>query len=266
MGESSLERKLSKPIFIFGCCNSGTTILWQTLKQYLGLSGPAIEGQDLKSLPDSMRHYLGNSTFRLWAHPRFELCYYRAEQDYNEDDKERITSIFLSHLKPDTRFITKSPADTLRARLIQAYFPDAYFLAIVRNGYAVSEGVVRKRNFDPDRPQFAGLHTTIEEAALQWLYSNIVILSHKDFLRRYKIILYEDLVAHPRDTLKSVLEFLELESNGSSIPTFETTLNAQQIARLKGDEIKTITRIAKPLLIHFGYDVPKKDQIDLDST
>ena len=247
--------KLCKPVFIFGCCNSGTNILWQTLKQHSGLSGPDIESQDLKSLPDSMRHYLGNSTFRLWAHPRFELCYYKTEQDYNEDDKERITKAFFEHLEPNTRLITKSPADTLRARLIQAYFPDAYFLAIVRNGYAVSEGIVRKRKFDQDRPQYVGLHTTMEEAALQWLYSNMVILSHPNFLKRYKILRYEDLVAEPQETLESVLGFLELEFNEILIQNFDVTLNAQQISRLREDEIKTITRIAKPLLIHYGYDI-----------
>ena len=73
---------MKKPIFIFGCCNSGTTPLWRALKQHKGLSGPDIEGQDLQDLPASMKQYVGKATFRLWAHPKFKLCYYATENDY----------------------------------------------------------------------------------------------------------------------------------------------------------------------------------------
>ena len=195
--------KIKKPIFVFGCCNSGTTILWQALKQHKDLSGPDIEGQDLEELPDSMKHYLGKSTFRLWAHPKFKLCYYATEKHYNENDCRRIQKIYGKYLNPGKRLITKSPADTLRARLIQAYFPDAYFIAIVRNGYAVSEGIVRKRKYDPERPQFKGLFTTMEEAAEQWFRANVVIALHQEFLKKYMIVRYEDLIQNPERVLFS---------------------------------------------------------------
>ena len=123
--------KIKKPIFIFGCCNSGTTILWEALKSHKDLSGPKVEGQDIEKLPDSMKHYLGKPTFRLWAHPRFKLCYYSTEKDYNPQDEKRIKDVYRKYLSQGKRLIVKSPADTLRARLIQAYFPDAYFIAIV---------------------------------------------------------------------------------------------------------------------------------------
>ena len=66
--------KIKRPVFIFGCSNSGTTILWQALKNHIKLSGPDMEGQDIKELPDKMKHYLGKATFRLWAHPKFNLA------------------------------------------------------------------------------------------------------------------------------------------------------------------------------------------------
>ncbi len=255
MKESRIEGRIEKPIFIFGCCNSGTTKLWQALKCHQDTSGPEKEGQDLEGLPDSMRHYLGKATFRLWAHPRFKLCYYRTEKDYDEIEKSKITDLYKRYVQPGKRFITKSPADTLRARLIQEYFPDAYFIGIVRNGYAVSEGIVRKRKLDPERPQFEGLHTTIDEAAEQWFRANAILLSHEKFLRKYKIIKYEDLVENPEDALFSVLEFCGLSTDEFPIPPFDVTLNQQQISRLSDYDTETVTRIAQPMLIHFGYEV-----------
>jgi len=254
-----LDIELKKPIFIFGCCNSGTTILWNALKEHKDLSGPEVEGQDLEGLPDSMRHYLGKSTFRLWAHPKFKLCYYSTEKDYNEKDEKQIKEEYKRYLKHDTRLITKSPADTLRARLIQSYFPDAYFIDVIRNGYAVSEGIIRKRKYDSERPQFKGLYTTINEAAEQWFRANIITLSHKRFLKNYKIVKYEDLVENPKKTLLSILNFCVLDSTNFPIPIFDKNLNEKQISRLSEYEIETITKIAQPMLIHFDYKLRKKE-------
>jgi hypothetical protein len=255
-----MGKKIEKPIFIFGCCNSGTTILWETLKKHKDLSGPKVEGQDLRNLPKSMKHYLGKTTFRLWAHPKFNLEYYRTEDDYNEKDKEQIIRVYKRHLKADTRFITKSPADTLRARLIQAYFPDAYFIAMVRDGYAVSQGIIKKRKHDPDRPKYKGLETTVEEAAEQWFRANTIVVSHKDYLKRYKIVKYEDLVEKTEETILSVLKFCDLDTTihrGFEIPSFMRDMNEICWLHLTNEEADPVTRIAGPMLLHFGYDYRK---------
>ncbi len=244
---------IEKPIFVFGCCNSGTTILWQALKVHRELSGPDVEDQDIEGMPNSMRHWRGKDTFRLWAHPEFGLCYYTTERDYNREDHLKLQTIYQRFLVPGTRLIVKSPAHTLRARLIQSYFPDAHFVAIVRNGYAVTEGIIRKRMFDPDRPQFRGLTTTVEEAAEQWFRANTVIVSHQSFLHRYLIIKYEDLVERPEDTLHTVLNHCGLDTKGFPVPVFEKKNNEAQIARLTREEVDIVTRIAGPMLHHFGY-------------
>ncbi|MBI3952606.1 MAG: sulfotransferase [Candidatus Doudnabacteria bacterium] len=245
--------KIIRPIFLFGCPNSGTTILWRALKNHTDLSGPDTEDQDIEGMPNSMRHHLGNATFRLWAHPKFGLAYYVTEQDYNEEDTQRLRTIYCQSLAPGTRLVVKSPAHTLRARLIQAYFPDAYFVAIVRNGYAVAEGIVRKRKYDPDRPQFKGLTTTIEEAAEQWFRANVVVVSHQQFLRNYLIVKYEDLVQNPGTTLYQILDHCGLARTSIQVPNFKQDKNDEQIARLTKEEIDAITRIAGPMLRHFGY-------------
>ncbi len=273
---------IKRPIFIFGNPNSGTTVLWQLLRLHNDVSGPASEGQDLEGLPKIMTHWLGNDTFRLWAHPKFSLCYYVTEQDYDELDKDKVEEIYKQSWTPGTRFLTKSPADTLRARLIQAYFPDAYFIALVRNGYAVSEGIRRKRFDDPVRPKFKGLETTIEDAAEQWHNANKVIVDHKQHLHNYMILKYEDMMDNPENALTSALKFCDLSLEGfpfqslrklsqtslspeidycfltnsdpSPLPLVQD-LNQQQISRLSIQEIQSITTIARPMLEHFGYEI-----------
>jgi len=250
-----MSEKLEKPIFIFGCCNSGTTILWKALKKHKDLAGPDIEGQDLEGLPDLMKHHLGKATFRLWAHPKFKLNYYVDETDYNAEDNIKVRLTYKAHVSKEKRLITKSPADTLRARLLQSYFPDSYFVAIVRNGYAVSEGIVRKRKYDPERPEFEGLLTTIDEAAEQWFRANTIVVSHEKFLEHYKVIKYESLIQKPEETLFSILGFCGLENADFSVPEFDKHRNKEQISRLDDYEIETITRIAQPMLVHFEYPI-----------
>ncbi|XOU94444.1 MAG: sulfotransferase family protein [Candidatus Kerfeldbacteria bacterium] len=251
--------EIKKPIFIIGCCNSGTTILRDTLLQDGGLNGPSIDNHDLDGMPPIMTHHVCNDTFRLWAHPKFQFCNHYTEDDYNEDDAAQVKRVFSQFVLNGERLIAKSPADTLRARLIQAYFPDAYFIAIVRNGYAVSEGIVRKRKYDPERPQYGSHFTTIEEAAEQWLRANIMVLSMQKYLQRYLIIQYEDLVNDPERALHEVLDFCQIEKAEFSIPTFETNHNHKQAVRLSEGDGETITRIAQPMLLHFGYKLFRKE-------
>ena len=248
-------QKIERPIFIFGCCNSGTTILWEALKSHPQLSGPPVEGQDLPGMPRKMTHFLGNRTFRLWAHPKFNMSYYFTVDDTTKHDVQAIREVFSRYIKPDTRLVTKSPADTLRARMIQEYFKDENpsFIIIIKNGHAVAEGIRRKRLWDEDRPKYKGLKTTIAQAAEQWLWANWVIVTLKSYLKNYLIIKYEDLVEDPKDTLTKVFDFLRLDIGNLVIPVFRKDDNEKQIDRLTTDEVKTITRIAEPMLTYFDY-------------
>jgi hypothetical protein len=244
-----------QPIFIIGCCNSGTTILWRSLLTHNDMNGPDCESQDLEDLPKILKQYLGNETFRLWAHSKFGIAYYYTEKDYREEDANKVYSVFAEYVKNGERLIAKSPPDTLRARLLQSYFPDAYFLAIVRDPYAISEGIIRKREFDPERPRFKGLKTTINEAAEQWYRANTMILSHEKYLKNYLILKYEDLINETQTTFSKILNFCELDITSFKIPTFDKNLNAEQISRLTKEEIDTITSICGPLMLHFDYDI-----------
>lgn len=247
--------EIKEPIWVIGCNNSGTTILRDTILSHKNVCGSTIDGQELPGMPKIMTHYLGDMFSRLWTHPNTKLNYYVDESFYNEEIKCEIINAYKPYLKPGKTFISKSPTDVIRARFIQACFPDTKFIGIVRNGYAVSEGTIRKRKEDPDRHFLKGLFTSIDQAAEHWFRANVMILSNQTHLNNYLIIQYEDLVEKPKETLHQVLDFCSLEKEGFQIPTFQTNLNKIQISTLNEYELETVTRIAQPMLIHFGYEI-----------
>jgi len=247
-------RKIEQPVFVVGCCNSGTTILWQALKEHPDFAGPLTEGQDLKDLPLCMRHFLGRQTSRMFAHSRFRGAYRLTEQDFDPKTAKRIADVYADHSEPGKRFLEKSPANSMRTRFLQTIFPDATFVIIVRDGFAVSEGIRRKRWFDPDRPHLAGLETSIDDAAQQWSEANRILLSDRGCLRRSIVVAYEEMIRHTHRVLTNVLDFCRCDTGAFTAPDFERGLNAAQIGRLDPQEKSIIRGRAGRMLSVLGYD------------
>lgn len=229
-------RRVDAPIFVVGCCNSGTTILWKALRSHIDLAGPPMEGQDLVDLPPILRHFLGRQTFRMFAHPSFAGAYRATEADLSPLLADRIDAIYGEYSIAGCRFLEKSPANSLRTRFLQALYPEACFVIIRRNAFAVAEGIVRKRNLDPERPHMAGMRTTLTAATKQWFHANLQLLQDMPFLRRAVVIRYEDLVANPGDILRKVAAECDLNPGALEIPTFDIDRNELQIASLSKDQ------------------------------
>ena len=189
----------------------------------------------------------------MWAHSRFKSTYHLTEKSHEPALGERLGSIYREHCQDGTRLLEKSPPNSLRTRFLQSTFPNACFVIIVRNGFAVSEGIVRKRSYDPDRQHMAGLRTTIEQAAEQWANANRTLLQDKPFLRRSITIRYEDLVCDSANVLQSILRFCECLTPNLEVPRFQKDLNEKQTARLSPEEKNAIRRVAGDMLHYFGY-------------
>lgn len=264
---TTLENKIEKPIFVLGCCNSGTTILGRAIQAHSDVEGPENEGPLSSEWPKELTHFLCPQTFRMWAHPIFSkgkeyypgdnLTYYLSEEALNEELCTKVRSFYMQFVNNRERVSDHSPQLVLRARALQGIFSDAYFVIIVRNGYAVSEGIKRKRYFDPDRPRMSGFETRIEDAAVQWREANRILLSYVDHkpLDKAMIVTYENLVNNTQATLTQVLDFCNLNTANYKFPKFSINKNEEQIARLSAYEIDTITKVAQSMLVHFGYEI-----------
>ena len=148
--------------------------------------------------------------------------------------------------------LEKTPANVVRAEWLQQAFPNSYFVGLVRNGYAVCEGIRRKGRKSLDR------------AARHWNLVNRSLVECSSRLRNYIEVRYEDLVDDPRRTTAELLSFLGITAAAGQQPLSGETrvrddhveirdFNIESISRLTDSDRAMIIQNASEMLDHFGY-------------
>ena len=252
---SGLTGPVPKPekwCFLVGCYNSGTTLLHKILSSHESIACMPNEGQFFTdTLPLPMELGLP----RLWAvkPERFEL----GKEDGADINVRRLKKQWGANINDLSRpvVVEKSPTNAARILWLEKHFQAAHFVGIVRNGYAVAEGIRRKAGH------------SIEQCAQQWNTSNQILVRDLPRANRNLLIRYEDLTSRPTETVRQILDFLELNSErflplegqwsiheqNSSIKN----MNSHSARRLSSEDIRIIRETAEPMLTHFSYDVPR---------
>lgn len=242
-----------KWVFVVGCYNSGTTLLSGLLGAHEQISALPTEGQFLTD-QFAADHELGLP--RMWC--RREDLYRLTEDDPGPDvvRLKREWGMRLDRSKPI--LLEKSPPNSVRMRWLQKHFENAHFIAIIRNGYAVAEGIARKAE-----PVHTAGGWSIEQCAEQWRRANEMIEADAEHLDHLMWLRYEDLAEDPQREIGRVMSFLELEdARGIDLSQRWSVheraerirnLNAESIARLSDADIATVERVAGDALAHFGY-------------
>jgi len=236
-----------KPIFIVGSPRSGTTMLYDFLAGHKDVAWFSqhdfIENYsqeyrrflDLRRRIFSVRkwHYLpGGDETRLRT--TFEIPEefghfwnkwigkegWADATDANPKVIQNLTNAISSLLdkKNKKRFLSKSPAHSVRMLLLQKVFPDALFINIIRDGRAVVSSMIKAaggkrylgvRLKDGKQMEF----DMIERHARQWIELNEEIQKAKNSLRKdqYLELKYEDFIEKPNEYLNEIFEFCELE-------------------------------------------------------
>ena len=168
-------------------------------------------------------------------------------------------------------FYTKSSLHVLLVDELARHFRNAKFLFMVRNPYAVCEGICRRYR-EPERPFPGGpwprVPNLLEAAArhvaacLEWQRRNIQ--AHGD---RGVFFTYEAMCAEPKRTAQAIralapeLDDLNLRQRLSVKNRYRemlTDMNARQIARLGAEEFAAFNRVFREredVLAWFGYRV-----------
>jgi hypothetical protein len=195
---------------------------------------------------------------RMW-----HVCSEKIEltENFQGPDPDRLKrdwGLWLSSKK--NFYLEKSVANSARMRWLDAHFEDACFVAIVRNGYAVAEGIRRRAQEGKIPKQYP-----IDLCAKQWLINNRTIDRDALRVRRFKKITYENLVDDPAANLKEVLSYIGLSAvtvrNTSGGLTLNgqyftiTNMNPESIHRLNHDDIALINKEAAEDLIEKGYEL-----------
>jgi hypothetical protein len=238
-------------IFLVGCNNSGTTLIHDFLAATGKFSFMPHEGQRYTNV---FRRARKRGHQRVWTEYVEEL---RMDEQYTTREVPRLLFDWFQELdRPvKARILEKTTANAVRMRWLQRVFPGARFIGIVRNGYAVVEGIKRKGNKAVDR------------GARHWKRVNEIMLEDATQVRNFLLVRYEDFVSSPQETLPRIAQFLDLTSEeleaafahtgrrpaGGSGTSMIQNMNALSLQRLDEEERRIVTREAGELLNELGY-------------
>ena len=254
-----------KWVFVIGCYNSGTTLLKTILNEHTSMAALTREGVELCNLlprPEEI------GWPRMWSQCADYPLIPATKIEFRAEKIKRQWSYYIND---DKIIIEKSISNMLRLEFISQYFQPAYFIHIVRNGYAVSEGIRRRA-----KPHLWGSKLydryPIELCAKQWVESDDQLSNHRALLPNLLEITYEELTEKTEDVLSRIAAFIE-------IPSFSTDLhkrkwvvhgleskiqnmNFKSIENLTIQDINSIEVIAQSTLSKYGYK-PINKQKDL---
>jgi len=191
-------------VFIGGLHRSGTSLVHACLAAHpdaTGFSGtgvPEDEGQHLQTVyrPDYRFGGAGIFGLRAGAHltERSPLA--------SPESRARLLAEWGRHWRPGAAVaLEKSPSNLLSSRFLQALFPNALFVMVVRHPAAVARATRKGRR----------LLLTYHHLVRHWLAAHRVLAEDAPFLDRLQVVRYEHLAADPDAAMAPVFAAAGLE-------------------------------------------------------
>ncbi len=233
--------------FIVGCNNSGTSLLQHVLEQGEGITSFPQEGQRYTR---SLKRAEKRGHERVWSEYLHEV---RMTEASDTGPLPRLLHDWCRELPPPIgeTIVEKTTANVVRTRWLQKVFERSYFIGVVRNGYAVSEGIRRKGG------------KSVVRGARHWNLVNRIMLRDAAALEHFLLVRYEQLVADPLGIVQQIRAFLGLPAIDSLNGVDGIAdHNAASIARLSEQEIADIRAEAAEMLDYLGYALPSIDGSD----
>jgi len=247
-------------IFILGCNNSGTTLMTRILEAHPDISGVPRGGRGATVALFSPRRV---EAVRLWTEKVEQFRLTEADQHL---DALRLVYDWVAAVRPLSRpyVLEKAPPDMICSRWFQEVFPNARFIGLVRNGYAVAEGMNRREGYSLDR------------CARHWNTANKIMLDDVAHLQRFQLVHYEDITRDPGTVMRQICQFLGIDSrplqaviaqewkvhNMDNAAAKIQDFNGRSLARLSPRDIETINRHAGEMLARFGYAIQETFAVD----
>ncbi len=225
--------------FIVGCNNSGTSLLQAILEASGQVSTFPHEGQRYTKV---IKRAYKRGHERVWTEYLHEL---RLTQGDSKVCVPRlIHDWMLSMERPFNEIIVeKTTANAVRMTWLQKVFPNSYFIGVVRNAYAVTEGIRRKGK------------KSVERGAHHWNLVNKIMVNDAKLVDNFITIRYEDVVEKPQESLHNIANFIGLDIDDFKMEMRQhiRNFNSESISRLSKSDIETIQSIAEEMLEYYGY-------------
>jgi Sulfotransferase family len=253
-------------LFIICMNNSGSTLLERVLKDcrnvvgFLAPGGPdqQVNGQrfvtDLMPTPGKIvvrcRRIWSEQAAILADESRYQwpAIKRRWRQEWERNPKFRTANPRI--------FLEKSPANVLRAKMLQKHFPNSSFVLMQRNPYAVAEGIRRRTKI------------ALGRCIQHWIRCAQQQIENEQMLESVVRFGYEDLSEHPDHCWREIvslvpaLDDLDLrtevcvQSIEGKVRRPIVDYNQQQIERLTPNDLQEINRElahVPDVMQHFGY-------------
>jgi hypothetical protein len=247
-----------KWLFVIGCYNSGTTLLSDILSEHPSVSALPIEGVMLTDALPRPEKFGWN---RMWSE-----CIDGVRMLPGEGMKkiaDRIKRQWSYSFDDVDVLYEKSIANAARIPFLDAYFQPAYFVVIVRNGYAVAEGLRRRGNPRKYGHTEFGEKYPVEMCANQWAVSDKMVSEDAASAQHVLYLTYEGFCADPGKNLRAITDFLEIEPLPEEITdkNWEVhgqsskirNMNKQGIEKLSDGDVEKIRNAAAGTLDKYDY-------------
>jgi len=190
-------------VFVGGLHKSGTTLLADLLSGHPSISGlsamgvPKNEGQHTQDVLPTARAHGGPGKFA------FDPAAHVTEVSplATSASARRLMDAWRPHwdlARPV--LLEKSPPNLIRTRFLQALFPDASFVIILRHPIAVALATQKWSR------------STIGELLHHWIVAHDILATDMAALHRVQVVTFERLTADPQACLDGIHRFLELDS------------------------------------------------------
>jgi hypothetical protein len=250
-------------VFIIGCYNSGTTLLTNLLGAHPSLHALPREGVELT---DALPRPEELGWPRMWSQCEQHVC---IEPGNGAWRARRIKKQWAGYAPRANIVVEKSITNVARLGFLAKHFAPAYFIYLIRDGYAVAEGIQRRaKPKDWGNSELA--RYPMEMCAAQWALSDTYFRRDHHVLPQLLEIRYELLADDPTGTLDQVANFLGIPAFPNDIATRTwdihrvqsgiRNMNANAIKRLSGDDLDSIERVAGKTLGTYGYHRPAADR------
>lgn len=240
--------------FIVGCNNSGTSLLHSMLKNTGQVSTHDREGQFYTNVLTRGRR---RGYERVWTEFISEVA---MNKTHSASCVPRLLHDWMLSIQQPMKdlFVDKTTLNAVRMRWLQENFPNSYFIGVVRNGFAVVEGIKRKGKKDVIR------------GAKHWNLVNKIMIDDSKKINRFLLVKYEQLVGEQKSTAKRIANFLGMEKETlmntlDAKFKFETlagknpqkirNFNQSSIDLLSEEELEIVRSTAAEMIELFEYEI-----------
>jgi len=239
-------------IFVSGVNRSGKTTLTNLFANHPRVTVVPNASNMSAALPNSISE--GCPHVWMERRARFRLT----EDDVPRVDHRRLVFDWLTfRWRPGPVIVVESDLPAVQTRWLQAVLPTARFIGMVRNGYAVAQGLRLKEGF------------SIERCARQWSHATELMLDDAAVLRHFLLVTYEEFTAAPLATAARIAAFIGIDvepvqpfiasgwrlGNDDRVGSALRNANAELIGALSAEDRTTVRRVAGRTLERLSYAI-----------